>query len=648
MRNSTLLLTVLCFVSASAYSQVSTTMAALRSNAAASTVAPYFVSDPGREGLFYYDANDRYTADNNGTVIVSGTKRYKRSFSGPVDIRWFGGVADFNGTTGTDNAVAINAAINAAAMNQGVIIPAGSWYVKSTITLPMAAIKRVPFQVIGNVSFLKGAGFVLSGPNQDFRSSGCLSGGNPDATTEAGYLAYAGIGVYLKNCYNSHIEVNEIKNFQYGILQAGDKSGGTPDGSQYNQVFFNIIHNNYAQIKISIIGTTSQDGNWNNETFWYGGQIGKGTPGVTYGAGGWYGILVGFDPGATANLTIDGHIFHNVGFEGIEKALVMKNCSGIAFLGGGVEPKGSHYGFDLDPVTCTGTKFVGFSALYETEFVAGRLGASTSISATPFWIGDATNRNLAGMDAVSTSASKWLITSPKYNITNFTTYKNNDLWTVSGPTPTLQAISTRVNGVTRFVPFKSTFLHVTSATAGSPIALPPNIGCVRVEANQAKVFKVDSGDLVAFGEGFLVDYVSSQFPISFVRSDNGAALIPATSFPTAGVYRCLWAAGMFRVTKISQDFKTFTQTGAAYSISDGVTTHYVNYQWGAATATLPSAAQYPGRTITIKNMQAGMTVAVVGINASDENLMQGRGAMTVQSDGTTWNVISFYKRNITY
>ncbi|MBA4167376.1 MAG: hypothetical protein H0X41_07540 [Chitinophagaceae bacterium] len=47
-------------------------------------------------------------------------------------------------------------------------------------------------------------------------------------------------------------------------------------------------------------------------------------------------------------------------------------------------------------------------------------------------------------------------------------------------------------------------------------------------------------------------------------------------------------------------------------------------------------------------MQAGKTVAVTGLSASDENLMQGRGAMTVRSDGITWNIISFYKKAITY
>ena len=206
----------------------------------------------------------------------------------------------------------------------------------------------------------------------------------------------------------------------------------------------------------------------------------------------------------------------------------------------------------------------------------------------------------------------------------------------------------RLNGVIRSVPFKGTFLHVKSSTAGSPIALPPNIGRLRVEATQAKVFKVDVGDLAAYGEEFIVEYLSPQYPISFVRSDNSAVLIPATSFPSGGIYRCLWADGQYKVSKTGAEFKAFTQTGATYLITEGIETHYVNYPYGNAVTTLPAAAQWPGRTILIKNMQAAKTVQISGISASDDNLIAGRGAITVKSDGVSWNVMGFYKRGLTY
>lgn len=638
---------LLILVVSMARSQTPITISSLRATAATGTT--YFITDAGREGLFYFDPNDRTTADNGGTVIVSGgTKRYKRSYSGALDVRWFGGVGNWNGTSGTDNAPAINAAINAATRGQVVMIPAGSWYVSSTIALPLVTTKKVGMEIYGSIFFARGSGFILEGPGQDFRCRGSICGGSTGATTESAYAGYVGTGIYLKNALNCRVEVNEIYGFKYGIEQAGDKLGGAPAGSQYNTITFNNIHHNYVQIKIAIINNSSESGNWSNETFWYGGQLGNGVPKVTYGAGGTYGLVIQNDPGATPSLPIGGHVFHNVGFEGLDKAVVMKNCSGIAFLGGGLEPDGVRSGFDLDPVTCVGTKFVGFDYLYETDFVPGRLGMNTEISATPFWIGPATGRNYGGNNAIAISASRWRITAPKYSFSNFTTYNANDLTTISGPVPTLQAMTLRQNGVTRSVPFKSTFLHVTGSTAGSPITLPLNIGCVRVEATEAKVFKVDSGDLVQFGEGFFVEYVSSNFPISFVRADNGALLIPSSSFTSAGTYRCTWAGGTFRVAKLSSDYKTFTQTGPSYVIADGIATHFVSYQWGACTTTLPSASTYPGRVITIKNLQAAYSVTVNGVATGDDNVIQGRGAMTVQSDGTVWNVISFYKKGLTY
>ena len=178
--------------------------------------------------------------------------------------------------------------------------------------------------------------------------------------------------------------------------------------------------------------------------------------------------------------------------------------------------------------------------------------------------------------------------------------------------------------------------------------LPRNIGLVRVEATEAKVLKIDSGDLVAFGEGFIVEYLSPRYPLSFVRADNNAVLISPAGFPSMGTYRCTWADGQFKIDKISTEYKSFTQTGTNFVIADGVETHYVSYQWASSTATLPPASSWPGRTITVKNLQAAQPVVVSGVNASDENTLLGRGAMTVRSDGTVWNVISFYKRGLTY
>lgn len=69
------------------------------------------ITSNGISGFFYYDPTDTASADNGGTIIVSGTKRWKRQYEGAVSVKWFGAMGDWNGVTGTDDYLAITAAI---------------------------------------------------------------------------------------------------------------------------------------------------------------------------------------------------------------------------------------------------------------------------------------------------------------------------------------------------------------------------------------------------------------------------------------------------------------------------------------------------------------------------------------------------------
>ncbi|MBO9571009.1 MAG: hypothetical protein J7497_02185 [Chitinophagaceae bacterium] len=622
--------------------QIQTTLASLRT-ITASITEPYFITDAGREGLFYYDASDRSTADNGGTVIVNqSSKRFKRAYSGAIDVRWFGAKGDYNGTTGTDNAPAINAAMAAAKKFETVMIPDGQFRIFSNISLPLTTTKRIKFEIYGDVYFSKGYGFIIEGAYQDFRSYGLICGMNSGATTESAYSAYVGTGIYLKNAVNCRVEVNEIKDFKYGIHLGAE---GANVGCQYNNIYFNSIHHNFVQIRIATIGSVSPV-NWNNASHWFGGQLGRGPIG-TYGGGGTYGISFVKDAGSNAG-AMSGHMFYNIGFEGLDKGLLMANTEYTTFSTIRVEPFNVRVPFDLDPVTAGSTKFVGAAYIDETFFATNRLGNNTTISGTPIWAGTSSSKAYMGHEAsASVTPNKLLVTTSKYAYTNFMVNKLNDLISQTGQYPTVQAMMYRINGTIRSVGFKKTFFNAKASVTGSPLTLPPNIGMVRVQTNQAKVFKIDTGDLAMYGEEFLVEYLTPQYPISFVRSDNGAVLIPATAFPSGGTYRCMWVDAAYVVSKIGAEYKTQTQTGPNWTVADGTETHYVNYP-NTATATLPPAAAWPGRVIIIKNLQAGFNVQVVGVSASDESILQGRGSMTVKSDGTTWNIIAMYKRNLTY
>lgn len=647
MKVFTLLVLGSLMLSVQAYSQVQTTLAGLRTISPASTTQSYLVTDAGREGLFYYDAKDATSPDNGGTVIVNGSKRYKRVYSGPIDARWFGMKADYSGGTGTDNTAALMAAINAATRNQVVMIPNGAYYIKSIIALPITTVKKVYIEIFGDIYFAKGAGFVIEGANQSFKSYGLIAGGNSGATTEAEYAAYTGTGIYLKNAVQCDIEVNEVKDFKYGIHMAGDKTGGFPAGCQYNRVKFNTIHHNHTQIRISTIGTSDLNGNWNNSSFWYGGQLGRGVS-YSYGKGGWYGVVFIKDPTSNAGDPMNGHMFHDVGFEGLEKAIVMSNAYYNSFIGGRFEGLAIREGINLDPVTAVANKFVGHFAMVENLFVPGRLGSTTIISGTPLWTNQP-NQVIMGTEATnSVTPNKLLVTTNKYAYTNFEVNKNHDVISQTGEYPTIEAMTYRINGVKRSVPFKPTFYHVKSSTSGTPLALPANIGTVRVEATEAKVLVINAGDLVKDGHEFIVEYLTPQYPLSFTRSDNSAVVIPTTQFAMGGTYRCVWTGGVYKVSRIGEEYKTFTFSGPSYVVGEGIQTVFANSTSQPSVVSLPAASAWPGREVTIKNLQTARNVQVNGVSASDENIIQGRGAMTVKSDGSGWHIVNFYKRNLSY
>jgi hypothetical protein len=60
-------------------------------------VQAFTTADDGGGGVFDYDASDTTSADNGGTTIVASSCRYKRRFSGSVDVRWFNAKADVAG-----------------------------------------------------------------------------------------------------------------------------------------------------------------------------------------------------------------------------------------------------------------------------------------------------------------------------------------------------------------------------------------------------------------------------------------------------------------------------------------------------------------------------------------------------------------------
>jgi len=95
-----------------------------------------YTTDIGQEGHWYFDGMGALTEDNTGTILVTADlKRFRRAFDGALRPEWFGAKGDFNGTSGTDDTVAIQKCINS--IKTGTIIFSGKAYViNQTLVIP--------------------------------------------------------------------------------------------------------------------------------------------------------------------------------------------------------------------------------------------------------------------------------------------------------------------------------------------------------------------------------------------------------------------------------------------------------------------------------------------------------------------------------
>jgi hypothetical protein len=97
---------------------------------------PPYTTDGGG-GIFWW-TSDTSTADDGGTIIAKNTGRtgcWKRLYSGPVNVRWFG--ATGNGTIDDSGAIAaaITAAVTATPQSPSVYLPPGTYAVSSSIEI---------------------------------------------------------------------------------------------------------------------------------------------------------------------------------------------------------------------------------------------------------------------------------------------------------------------------------------------------------------------------------------------------------------------------------------------------------------------------------------------------------------------------------
>lgn len=185
---------------------------------------------------------DTISADNGGTILVDALgRRWKRQYAGLPSVLWWGAVPDWNGTTGTDNTAALQAAHNSHAV---IFYPTGA-YKTGPVTLSLSGAALVgPGTVYGRAEIAyTGSGTLFTCQSTvdyvTFRDSIHLRGvptvatayyntGSVAIDTTAGSVAMVVDGCWIggfetlfKSNYNSfynRIENNRLEKFRYGLF----------------------------------------------------------------------------------------------------------------------------------------------------------------------------------------------------------------------------------------------------------------------------------------------------------------------------------------------------------------------------------------------------------------------------------------------
>lgn len=153
------------FTSATAYATQVSSIAAIKALTVANfvtgssvNVLGYYAAGDGGGGLFYYNSAS-VGADNGGTVIqpTTGAGRWLRSYSGALNVRWFGAKGDGS----TDDATAIQSAITLG----NTLFPAGSFSITASITVPSYR----------TITGARGATILWSGSNPGSTNTGLFS-----------------------------------------------------------------------------------------------------------------------------------------------------------------------------------------------------------------------------------------------------------------------------------------------------------------------------------------------------------------------------------------------------------------------------------------------------------------------------------------
>jgi hypothetical protein len=176
-----------------------------------------FVPTSGPLGYFPFATGEAAGAITNYVYPVLHVMRY-------------GAVADWNGTTGTDNATAFNAATAAAvAIGGTVIVPAGQYYKNAQWLINLAAgtagvgVEMDLNAVIFDGPAVTGSSIKVTGTNTAYRCNLLVNGNHRNNTTAAAFLEL--VGTRHVNVKGINMQMHNTK-AGYGVLKLSSSTPG--------------------------------------------------------------------------------------------------------------------------------------------------------------------------------------------------------------------------------------------------------------------------------------------------------------------------------------------------------------------------------------------------------------------------------------
>lgn len=248
------------------------TVAEVRANGSARPGSIYYVTDPGRQGLFAL-APDSDAEDDGATVLVAkgGTRYVRNDDAGIIDVTWFGAVGD--------GIVDDTAAIRAAVVEAAARFDATSGRSRPTLYFPHSSGFRTTdtVDVPKGISIDMASEIAYDGPaDRVALDVGTGGGSNGEVilrlnvivrTSDANYAAWVSedsIGVRLHNTQESVVHLERIMGFTIGAQCYANGSAGFC----YNEVHLGYFVDNQIQLDL-----TTETKGWCNENLFFNGRL---------------------------------------------------------------------------------------------------------------------------------------------------------------------------------------------------------------------------------------------------------------------------------------------------------------------------------------------------------------------------------------